>query len=232
MATCVQTLTHHLCSHRLGHLGIYEEVWSESEEEINDDVSENDEPLGNENGESPASVQRVLCDWLVKFLVHVQVVFHISDVVMGSILKFLAAFLTILGKCTPQCAELSTLFPPSIMKLKSYTGIQHLSKLKKYVVCCKCHQTYEFKKCFQGAGASLRSKSCTYREFLNHPHLRMRMPCGTPLLKSVELSGGRKVLYPFLTYCFMGINLSLAWSVFLLKALYQYIAAKNRNIDV
>ena len=129
---------------------------------------------------------------------------------MGSILKFLAAFLTILRKCTPQCAELLTLLPPSIMKQKSYTGIQHLSKLKKVL-----HMPSNIRvlKCFQGAGASLRSKLCTCREF---PNLRMRMPCRTPLLISVEVSVGHKVLYPFLTYCFMGIK-----SSFFLSDLFQ-----------
>lgn len=37
----------------------------------------------------------------------------------------------------------------------------------------------------------------------------MRMQCGTPLLKTVELSCGRKVQYPFLTYCYMRLKYSL-----------------------
>ena len=37
----------------------------------------------------------------------------------------------------------------------------------------------------------------------------MRRPCGTVLLKSVELASGAKYLYPRLTYCYLGLEVSL-----------------------
>lgn len=37
----------------------------------------------------------------------------------------------------------------------------------------------------------------------------MRNPCGTLLLKTVELSTGRTYFYPFLTYCYLNIDISL-----------------------
>ena len=176
---------------------------------VSSDHEESLPSLVNENKGSSQSIQKVLCDWVVKFLVHLQIVFHIPDISMEALLKFLCAFLTLLGRYAPLCTEISTLFPPSIHKLKTYIGIQDLTKLKKYVVCCKCHQTYNFKDCYEGIGASLRTKVCTFQKFPHHSHLRMRMQCGTPLLKTVELSCGRKVQYPFLMYCYIGLKCSL-----------------------
>ena len=46
-------------------------------------------------------------------------------------------------------------------------------------------------------------------EFPRHSQQRMRQPCGDILLKSVELIGGRKLLYPFMTYCYLGLETSL-----------------------
>lgn len=37
----------------------------------------------------------------------------------------------------------------------------------------------------------------------------MRQPCNTPLLKTVELASGKKILYPYLVYCYLGIESSL-----------------------
>ena len=56
---------------------------------------------------------------------------------------------------------------------------------------------------------SSRSKCCSYQAFANHKQCRMRVACGTPLLKSVELASQRKILYPFITYCYFSIKCSL-----------------------
>ena len=37
----------------------------------------------------------------------------------------------------------------------------------------------------------------------------MRQPCGTILLKTVELSSSKRILYPHLTYCYLSIEASL-----------------------
>ena len=50
------------------------------------------------------------------------------------------------------------------------------------------------------------SKSCSFKRFPSHPHINMRSACGTLLLKSVELA---TYLYPFLTYCYLGLDVSL-----------------------
>ncbi len=37
----------------------------------------------------------------------------------------------------------------------------------------------------------------------------MRLPCQTLLLKTVELASKRTYLYPFVTYCYLGLEDSL-----------------------
>ena len=37
----------------------------------------------------------------------------------------------------------------------------------------------------------------------------MRTPCGALLLKTVELANGKRHLYPFLTYCYVSLELSI-----------------------
>ena len=71
----------------------------------------------------------------------------------------------------------------------------------KYVVCRKCDSIYNYESCIIGHS----SKVCSYRKFPSHWYRENRRECGTLLLKTVELSTGKKILYPFLTYCYLGL---------------------------
>ena len=51
--------------------------------------------------------------------------------------------------------------------------------------------------------------SCCFQRFPFHPHCHMRKPCETLLLRSVELANGHLHLYPFLTYCYLSLEVSL-----------------------
>ena len=84
-----------------------QEVWTEEEGEVMTDFqvktgrgSECDElpdPLGNET-RNTTSAYKSLCLWLVAFLLHIQAQFHLTDRVIGSIVKFLGVFLRVLGR--------------------------------------------------------------------------------------------------------------------------------------
>ena len=93
----------------------------------------------------------------------------------------------------------------------------------KYVVCRKCEKLYRYKDCISGNS----SKTCTYRKFPNHPHRMRRLECGTLLLKTVELSTGKKVLYPFLTYCYLGLKCGL--QQFLSRPDFVHLSEKWRS---
>lgn len=59
----------------------------------------------------------------------------------------------------------------------------------------------------------------------------MRQPCGTVLLKTVELAGGKVILYPFVTYCYIGLEITMQ---LLLQKPYFYLDCerwRKRKID-
>ena len=45
------------------------------------------------------------------------------------------------------------------------------------------------------------TRNCLNRRYPNHS-----ITCGTPLLKTVELSSGKKVLRPYKNYCYYGVK--------------------------
>lgn len=90
--------------------------------------------------------------------------------------------------------------------LRKLVGSLNLG-FRRYVVCRKCHQIYTFSQCVHNT--SQTSKKCPYKRFPDHPHARLRQSCDTLLLKTVELASGKIIHYPFMTYCYMSLELSL-----------------------
>ena len=203
-----------VCEHALNYilnlcnlcLLIEEEVWHvDPSFEIDDDfMNETPPSLSDIDTDNSQSVSKSLCTWIVLFLSHFQVIFYIPDRAMDVLLKFMSAFLFVMGSLSTVCCEVAKYFPQSLYRLKTYTGVHRLIS-KKYVVCRKCSSVYRYEECVSGHS----SKVCSHRKFPNHPHRRHRQQCGTVLLKSVELSTGRRLLYPFLTYCFLGLQCGL-----------------------
>ena len=62
--------------------------------------------------------------------------------------------------------------------------------------------------CTEGSGIYQKAKLCSHIEFPNHPHIRRRGMCGHKLVKTVELID-KKIFYPYLTYCYFGLKVSL-----------------------
>ena len=75
------------------------------------------------------------------------------------------------------------------------------------MLCRKCHKIYHVKECLDSANQTV--KACSIIAFPTHPYRSMRQSCGTLLLKTVELANGRTYFYPFLTYCYVGLDQSL-----------------------
>ena len=117
------------------------------------------------------------------------------------LLKFMLAFFNVLGTFSSVCLLIANIFPQSLYRLKRYVGVNNLSAIK-FVVCRKCVSIYHYKNCI--SGCSSKTRSCI--KFPNHRYRIHRQQCGTLLLKSVELSTGRKILYPYLTYCYLGLQ--------------------------
>ena len=171
------------------------------------DLPDDSEP---ENGvvqvEDASRQSSILAKWLTLFLLRMQVVHRMSDVAISCFLKFLWAFFNILGSFSSICVEITKVFPSSLCKAKS---IITKPKIKQYVVCRKCHTLYFKMDCMFGIGAAQIGKKCFFKRFPSHPQHRMRKPCGIPLLKTVELAGGKRILYPYMIYSYLSIESSI-----------------------
>ena len=80
-------------------------------------------------------------------------------------------------------------------------------KFVRYVVCKKCHKLYYVSDCIEGT--TKKSKKCSFQRFPEHSMRHMRLPCDSLLLKTVEMAGGRTILYPFVTYCYLNLDTSM-----------------------
>ena len=55
-----------------------------------------------------------------------------------------------------------------------------------------------------------QGKVCPYKRFPMHRYAHMRQACGSKLLKTVEFSSGKQILYPYLTYyCYLSLKQSI-----------------------
>jgi hypothetical protein len=162
------------------------EVWTEDPEDpaYIDNVPQ-DEPIlpPFSDQESHMHVSRALTNWLLHFLLFVQAVYHISDNALRFFVRFFKVFFSVLGRFCKVSAEISEYWPSSLYQVKHRIGT---CKFQKYVVCKKCHRINFFSECIQGPRCSPSSKTCSFQPFPQHPQQRMRKPCGSVLLKSVE----------------------------------------------
>lgn len=131
--------------------------------------------------------------------------YNLSDTLSQQLLKFFNILFSILGFFSPLCKYIANLLPTSLYKMNQYSKFH----FTRYVVCKKCHQVYNFEQCVSSESGQRRTKQCPYVQFPHHPHIRMRLPCNVPLLKTVQVASGKSILYPFLSYCYLSLNISL-----------------------
>ena len=136
----------------------------------------------------------------IRFVLVMQAAFRLPDTVIGHFLQFFVVLFQIIGRyCKVKVgSDIAQCLPRSVYKAKQILGE---IRFKCYVVCRKCFSIYSFMECVEGSGARRRSAHCTFKQYPSHPHLRMRSPCGTLLLKNVELATKITYLYPFSMYC-------------------------------
>lgn len=157
------------------------------------------------------------CGKLVKLYVYFvfmfQSIFRISDNCVAVLLLFFATFL---GTLTRQLQlegleQFVTKLPRTINSAKMIAGC--LSQpFKKYACCQLCHTLYPLDKCtctIVLPDNSITSRLCDHVEYPNHPQPQHRKPCGTPLMKRVQLSSGNVQLMPHKVFCYTRVSLSL-----------------------
>ena len=92
-----------------------------------------------------------------------------------------------------------------------YKSVDHDQSFIKYVVCSNCNEIYHLHQCMYTVRLQHYSKNCPYVQYPNHTQLRRRQPCGSLLLKTVEISSkaGKKMLIPFKVYCYQSLEKNL-----------------------
>ena len=175
-----------------------QEIWNNNDDEVEsfhqvDDDMESAFDTTNiaEYQEKPKSDSNLLMEALVQSLCRFQAIYYISDAAVTYLLKCLTVFFGTLKNLFN--IELPY-FPESIYGIKII--MQYKEKFDKLVVCIKCNCVYSFEDCILTEGVS---KYCMFKQFVRSQH------CNTLLLKTVEISTGKKLLYPYKVYCYQSL---------------------------
>ena len=190
-----------------------EELWedeNEGEIEFFDDQLNVPPPsLPQDESESSSSntSTRSIVLWLTGFLLLLQAKHFIPDAAMNALLKFLSVLFRVMGRFSTFVASIAPTIPSSVFMLRKAGNKS--SDFTKYVVCPRCHRLYRFSDCVTVLDEHQDSKTCTYVRFPNHPQERCRAECGCVLLKTVQLTSGRRILYPFKVFPYKTLSSSL-----------------------
>lgn len=157
--------------------------------------------------QDPYSQRKSLATWLVDFLVRLQAKHHIPDTALSALLIFLYTVFCVLGRFSGVAAAVAAVFPRSLRALRSAVGCD--DNFQTLIVCSKCHKLYTLEDCVTKTGATKTSRCCSHVKYPNHLRRSGRAPCGTLLLRTIQLRSGRTFLYPFKVYCFRSLRTSL-----------------------
>ena len=146
--------------------------------------------------------ENAIIQWLLIFLLRLQAKHYIPDAAVQCLIKFFYIFLHVLGRYSTTIANIASKFPRSLHYLRKHLNLNQ--DFKKLVVCRKCNSVYSLQECINNSGTVPVARKCFYRCSAYRSVL-----CGTPLLKTVELSSGKKVLRPYKVYCYHGLKNAL-----------------------
>lgn len=171
-----------------------------------DDIGEDSEPEEVIPIQDLPPHSLAIVRWLTLFLLSLQAAYHLSNRAINYLFRYLATLFAVLARYT-STFNFAQSFPPTLYLAKK----RFLNQVKflRYVVCRKCFNIYKMSDCVEGPVRQPKSKVCPFQPYGDHPHRRRRATCQTLLMKSVELVGGRRILYPFLLYCYLGVEATL-----------------------
>ena len=182
-------------------------MWTTATDEVECDFETLDnEPTtfgAEDTTSSGLSTSLLLVRYIISFIMHLRMEYYLSDILAHKLLKFFKILFGILGMVSPPCKYIANHLPSSLYKLNQKF------QFRQYVVWKRCHGIYYFEQCVTRGTGHRTGKVCPYVQFPFHPHARKRLPCNTPLLKTVHVAGGKTVLYPFMSYCYLSLTTSL-----------------------
>lgn len=183
-----------------------EEVWEECTDNESDDGTV--EPLPPKFSDSyPQTRSATLLIWVTGFVVNFKAKYYISDAAINMLLKFFHALFTVLGLISPIFQMLVDKFPKSLHAAQQMLGLKY--NFTKYVVCRSCWKLYSFDDAMHRCGSLETSKECSFIRYPNHPQQARRKPCQAVLLKTVEMTSGRRLLYPHKMFCYRSLRETL-----------------------
>ena len=121
---------------------------------------------------------------------------YVLDTAVGLLQKVLSVFFFVLGLLYPELLDIAKSFPTTVYSLQKLLGVRK-DIFVRYVTCPKCYAIYQYSQCIEVSGTRKSSKCCSNES------------CKSLLLRSVETSDGRQLLYPFKTYCYRPLKESL-----------------------
>lgn len=132
-----------------------------------------------------------------------QAVFRVANVSMGIMFKFISSLLLKIYDISQSkdIQVLYELFPDTLTKAQAIQPLDN-NNFKKYIVCKKCHSTYEESDCIVTGN---QIPQCSFIRFPRHPQQRMRKPCNKFLLKPVKTASGKKIFSPLKVYCYNSV---------------------------
>ena len=165
------------------------------------DSAPDDESISIQNASKKSLI---LVKWIILFLLSLQSAYQLSSAALNCIIQFLKQLFKVLSYYSPELTDLAQAFPTTYhVACKKFVS---QIKFSRFVVCRKCYSLYTLQDCLVG---NEHTRICQFKAYPNHPHKRMRQPCQSTLLKTVELASGKKLFYPVLMYCHVGIQNSL-----------------------
>ena len=72
---------------------------------------------------------------------------------------------------------------------------------QQLVVCSKCYSTYEYSDCLSKVNPARNIRACSFVRFPKHPQARMRIPCGSALLKTIRTASKKRIERPIKVFC-------------------------------
>ena len=152
-----------------------EEVWDSSESE--------DEGCIRERDVVHTQVKDVLFGMAV-FLNFFQLVFHISERALSTLLAFLRTLVIYFAFSSDEKSVLKPLaqaIPHSLYSIRKISSMySSQSCIREYVVCSKCHTLYSPTQCVHIVNGAEEPKKCSHIEFPHHPQASRRIMCNTP----------------------------------------------------
>lgn len=181
------------------------EIWTMDDEPDNDFI----DAENNDKG------RKTFCYTAISVFIHLvfawQMKFTVSDNCLNSLLYIIKYILTLMQFVfgMAEFCSMVEAFPETLHKARRFLDFQG-DRFIKFVVCPKCHKLYTFEQAQVLLQGKKQSKLCDFVKYPNHSHARMRSPCGATLMKVVvSKDGNKQSLYPFKTYCYQSLKISL-----------------------